>query len=478
MAPDRMSPESNVTPSEHAPMAISYLSRLCNLSATPSRDEAAPAVGRILRIESLEDRRLLAAAAKIEVFPMGSLDNSSTAAQNSFRIYNNSTDAREIVSVTIDLRGSLLPDIVYDPNGTGGDVVGIPFTANTGAAATGQTSHAFTAPHDGGFDVLTVSFNDFDPGEMFGFRVDLDPTSVKGSAQPGPSHAASVSGLEISGATVTVQFDDGSSLTGQLFALAEGAPFYKVHSELALTQQAAAPAPSISLIGVATPAIVQAAAQTVRISGPVGVSVRLLQTEVALHLTGVPGGGFDIDPFEGNKVVLVKDSTGVIGASGFVDVTITLTDSLGAGGLTYLAAVIDAGAQTGAMSNVLKVALFDLPPGSNVTPVVPGDFDDDNDVDGADFLSWQRGLGSAEELEDWRENFGTTSGEVVAAIVASVTPAASSAASNMQRPRRFESATFLESLGAEPHYNLVDEVFDDLGGRLNVFGKLRKHSHK
>ncbi len=456
-------------------MAIPHLSRRPQSCLARSRSTTLPTASRLLRIESLEDRRLLAAAAKIEVFPMGSLDNSSTASQNSFRIYNNATDAREITSVTIDLRGSLLPDVIYDPNGTGGDVAGVPFTANTGAVETGQTMHAISSPRDGGFDVLTVDFNDFDPGEMFGFRVDLDPTSVKGSAQPGPSHAASVSGLEISGATVTVLFNDGASLAGQLFALEEGASFYRVHSEATLTEEAALPAPSISLVGVATPAIVQSAAQTVRITGPAGATVRLLQSEVALHLAGVPGGGFDIDPFEGNKVVLVKDSTATIGAGGFVDVPITLTDSLTAGGLTYLAAVIDAGVRTGAMSNVVKVALFNLPPGSNETPIIPGDFDRDSDVDGADFLLWQRGPASAEDLEDWRTNFGALSDEVVAATAASLPSDSPSTTQRLQRSSAASNVKFLQSLGCAPHSNLVDSVFDGMGRSLDVLGKIRRH---
>jgi hypothetical protein len=59
---------------------------------------------------------------------------------------------------------------------------------------------------------------------------------------------------------------------------------------------------------------------------------------------------------------------------------------------------------------VLKVALNDLPPGSN--PLVPlaGDFDADSDVDGADFLQWQRGELVAEELNDWTANFGSVGG--------------------------------------------------------------------
>jgi hypothetical protein len=42
----------------------------------------------------------------------------------------------------------------------------------------------------------------------------------------------------------------------------------------------------------------------------------------------------------------------------------------------------------------------------------PGDFDDDDDVDGRDFLLWQRGLSTtgpldAGDLEDWQANYGT-----------------------------------------------------------------------
>jgi len=39
---------------------------------------------------------------------------------------------------------------------------------------------------------------------------------------------------------------------------------------------------------------------------------------------------------------------------------------------------------------------------------LPGDFDFDADVDGADFLIWQRDLGDATNLADWQDNFGAT----------------------------------------------------------------------
>lgn len=39
-------------------------------------------------------------------------------------------------------------------------------------------------------------------------------------------------------------------------------------------------------------------------------------------------------------------------------------------------------------------------------PTVTGDFDGDLDVDGADFLKWQRELGDATNLTDWQTNYG------------------------------------------------------------------------
>jgi len=51
---------------------------------------------------------------------------------------------------------------------------------------------------------------------------------------------------------------------------------------------------------------------------------------------------------------------------------------------------------------------------------LPGDYDSDSDVDGADFLAWQRGLGStydADDLADWGANFGTVAAVGAAAAV-------------------------------------------------------------
>jgi len=46
----------------------------------------------------------------------------------------------------------------------------------------------------------------------------------------------------------------------------------------------------------------------------------------------------------------------------------------------------------------------------NSLTALAGDFDDDGDVDGFDFLTWQRGFGTdftADDLTDWATNYGT-----------------------------------------------------------------------
>jgi len=53
------------------------------------------------------------------------------------------------------------------------------------------------------------------------------------------------------------------------------------------------------------------------------------------------------------------------------------------------------------------------------TLFLPGDFDDDGDVDGADFLNWQRNDGTAAGLALWEDNFGA-SGAPLASNAASV----------------------------------------------------------
>jgi hypothetical protein len=54
-----------------------------------------------------------------------------------------------------------------------------------------------------------------------------------------------------------------------------------------------------------------------------------------------------------------------------------------------------------------------------VYPVIPGDFDEDGDVDGNDFLVWQRGGSpngaTSGDLTEWQDNFGESVGATAAA---------------------------------------------------------------
>lgn len=50
------------------------------------------------------------------------------------------------------------------------------------------------------------------------------------------------------------------------------------------------------------------------------------------------------------------------------------------------------------------------------TPTLEGDFDADGDVDGSDFLAWQRTDGTPEGLSDWQMNYGTPSNVSASAV--------------------------------------------------------------
>ncbi|QDS98181.1 SGNH/GDSL hydrolase family protein [Adhaeretor mobilis] len=56
---------------------------------------------------------------------------------------------------------------------------------------------------------------------------------------------------------------------------------------------------------------------------------------------------------------------------------------------------------------------FTTAPGSEF---VPGDFDDDDDVDGADFLVWQRDLGDDPSMLSWETNYGFAAGASAGAM--------------------------------------------------------------
>ncbi len=67
--------------------------------------------------------------ALVEIEPPFS-DHPSTYDAGSFRIANLSTGGQQITGARFDLSASLLPDTIFDPDGTKGDTTGKPFTVD------------------------------------------------------------------------------------------------------------------------------------------------------------------------------------------------------------------------------------------------------------------------------------------------------------------------------------------------------------
>jgi hypothetical protein len=96
-------------------------------------------------------------------------------------------------------------------------------------------------------------------------------------------------------------------------------------------------------------------------------------------------------PVGGESYTLLTANSVVSGATQNVDLT-----------MAQLSAGLSWEVNIGATSVVLRVL--------GGTGGRAGDFDLDGDVDGGDFLVWQRGLGTqfdAGDLADWRMNYGT-----------------------------------------------------------------------
>jgi hypothetical protein len=302
----------------------------------------------------------------------------STYNNGSFTITNNSTGEVQIESIAFDLSSALLPDVVFDPVGNAGDVGGKCFTANSGASSvglqtdgsgsgSGSCADPFSQPHDGdgdpstdeGYDVMTLTFNDFDPGESFSFAVDVDPTTIKGDE--GSGDAGSISGLETAGSTITVDVNDGSgatTVTTTLFSDGSGG------GSLAYVKQSLLPAPTIAVQGVSPPATVGEAAQALTITGTPNTPVTLLQVDARLFIeSSTPNGGFDIDPFEANEAMALQEYQATLDDNGTatIDVTLLQTDpgtspvNAGpSGGLNHFLAVqMDGDGHPGLGSNTL-----------------------------------------------------------------------------------------------------------------------------
>ncbi len=249
------------------------------------------------------------------------LDSSSTYTAGSFRLVNGSATA-QISSVAIDLASAAISDIVFDPLGTAGDSAFKDLSVDSGGFETGYASRQFTSENAGGYDQLELVFNDFQPGEEMTFSIDLDPANVQGVAPPGDRHAASISGFEIAGATVTVIYADGSSQSGRLFGTAGSNTAAQVQLRYQTPES-----PVLALLGVENRSDLDQDQQTVSLNGQPSQSIRLFVSEAGLYLEGTPDGGFDIDPYEPNTIINVQEFLVTLDSNGLAELNVLLPRS-------------------------------------------------------------------------------------------------------------------------------------------------------
>ncbi|HYP17869.1 MAG TPA: hypothetical protein VEQ65_11720, partial [Opitutus sp.] len=266
------------------------------------------------------------AIAKITIDPTGTnIATSSTYNTGSFKIQNLSTGGQHIDHIEVDISTSILPDLVFDTSGAAGDPVAKNFTADTASSGVVLASGGTIRPHNGtnandGFDAVAMDFTTFPVNGTFSFSIDIDPNNVKGVAQPGERDSASVSGLDLLGTTATVYFSDGTVHRTRVGRIENS-----VDGSYGWLRAAKPPQPGVQFLGhTKAPFQTGQASQTVRVSGPAGLTASLVVVEAGLYLGGVPGGGYNVQPYDANTVIKVTEYSGVIGQVGYVDIPVTL----------------------------------------------------------------------------------------------------------------------------------------------------------
>lgn len=273
--------------------------------------------------------------ALLQITPSGGI-NASTFNTDSFILRNSAANGQRIATVRIDLSTAVFPNMIFDPFGEGGDTLAKDLKVDYKGGA-GFSRHSYEGEHGGGFDVLLLAFNSFDAGDEFRFSVDVDPNSIRGVGAPGPNEAGSVSGIELIGSSVTIIYEDGATLANQTFRI----PGSDSGSQ-ALLRQDLPDAPQLSLPGLGPlPTTITFADPAALISGPEWQPVSLLVLEGGMFLEGVPGGGYDVAPYEANSVVAIRDYAAQTLHDGRVEVPVSLSRSLPDAGLNYLVAAFD-----------------------------------------------------------------------------------------------------------------------------------------
>ena len=250
---------------------------------------------------------------------------------------NLSTGGQQLTSVTIDLSGSILTGMVYDPTGQAGDTVAKTFTIDgqvgsftvVGATLGGGSDTA-------GYKTLTLQLQNFNPGDTLSFSIDVDPHSIQGSQQqvgPDGTITGAVAGVELTGASTTFNFG-GTTLTNELFKQSTSVGGATVLAEAGLPS-----APTVTVTGVSgATGIVSSAQQTVNVSGPANGTVRVLVMEGGAFTQGASSTAPQLGPFQANSAVKVTPYDVALDGQGHGQVQVTLTDSVPGGGINLITA--------------------------------------------------------------------------------------------------------------------------------------------
>jgi hypothetical protein len=292
--------------------------------------------------------------ALLQITPTGGI-NASTFNSGSFILRNNSTNGRRIEVLRIDLSTAVFPDMIFDPYGQGGDTLAKDLKVDQKGSA-GFVGHSFEGEHGGGYDLLELRFNSFDPSDEFRFSVDVDPNSIRGVGAPGPNESGSVSGLELAGSTVSIRFDDGKTLSNQTFRI----PGSDSGSQAAL-RDGLPPGPQLHMFGInTTPATVTLDEQTAQIRGLAWQPAAVLVLEGGLFLDGVPGGGFNVKPYDANSLVSVQQIDLQTLYNGHGTIPLKLSKTVPQAGINYLLSAFDN--HYGDKGNTSNIIILDLNP--------------------------------------------------------------------------------------------------------------------
>jgi glucose/arabinose dehydrogenase len=258
------------------------------------------------------------ASATFSVLTPDTVPTQSTYNTSSFTVFNGSTAGQEVTKVRVDLRTSVLQDLVFDPLGLAGDSAFKAFTLD--ASPAGATFvPTYRGAHDDGFDVLDIDTSGLLPGQAMAFSIDVDPTSIRGTPPPGPLESGSVGAAELVGSMVTVYFDDGTAVTRPLSPQSSATQFSLSQAELSLR---ATSIPTVSLSNaLSRESFVPSSAQTLTLSGKPLSVVQIYQVNGTLALSGI---GFDIDPFETNTAVSALIAEVTLGADGTATFPVTI----------------------------------------------------------------------------------------------------------------------------------------------------------